>query len=396
MTAIIRAAAAHDLLALVPMLAGFRPERSLLCVAFVGNRTAGVLRHDLPSGADEHDRLVAAVIGTVCRIPDVDAIVPVVYTDERFAETGRMPRRDLLALVVERAGQAGFLVRDALCQADDGWASLLDPDAPETGRPLAMIESSGALATVPDDVRLAAADDGSALPPAAPERARAIEAALAGFRDLDRIEGAVAGLARDADPVELVESMVARARRRPLDPRRTAWLLHLASRPVMRDAMMLQIAFGRTVGELAHDASIAVAGADDGCASAALDEEHGLRGPTTGAEHDLDVLARLIIGSSMLRPEPARVERGLTALREAIAHAPARDRPGALCIAAWLAWALGRGSVAGAFLDAALEIDPDHTMANLLDEHIGSGALPEWAFSRAASTDEHFGAISGP
>ena len=34
MTTIIRAAAAHDLLALVPALAGFQPERSIVCVAF--------------------------------------------------------------------------------------------------------------------------------------------------------------------------------------------------------------------------------------------------------------------------------------------------------------------------------------------------------------------------
>ena len=40
----------------------------------------------------------------------------------------RHPRARLLSLLVRRAGQAGFGVRDALCRAADGWGSLLDPD----------------------------------------------------------------------------------------------------------------------------------------------------------------------------------------------------------------------------------------------------------------------------
>ncbi|KQM84024.1 DUF4192 family protein [Agromyces sp. Leaf222] len=397
MTAIIRAASAHDFLALVPTLAGFRPEHSLLCVVFVGNRTVGVLRHDLPATAEDDDRLVAAVIGTICRIPDVDAIVPIVYTDERFADAGRMPRRDLLELVADRAGHAGFTVRDALCQAADGWCSLLDPDAPATGQPLAILEASAVLREVPEEERLAAVSGAAALPPVDAVRAAAIAAAIAEFRGLPSLEAAVAGLAGDADPVELVESLIARPRRRPVDARRAAWLLHLASRPALRDAMMLQIAFGRMMGELAHDRS----GRGDAAGEAAVAREgcgtlHD--GAWSGAEPDDaldDVLARLIIGRSMLRPDPARVERGLSVLRESIAHAPEDVRPGSLCIAGWLAWSIGRGSVAGAFLDAALEIEPDHSMANLLEQHIGSGALPEWVFLRPGSEDEHHGAVSG-
>ena len=43
MTTIIRATDASDLLALVPALAGFVAERSIVCVAFRGRRSAGVL-----------------------------------------------------------------------------------------------------------------------------------------------------------------------------------------------------------------------------------------------------------------------------------------------------------------------------------------------------------------
>lgn len=378
MTAIIRATAAHDFLALVPVLAGFVPEHSLVCVAFAGNRSVGVLRHDLPGGRADHERLVSTVIGTICRIPDVDAVVPVVYTAERFDERGGMPRRDLLELVVARAGRAGFLVRDALCQAADAWSSLFDEDAPAAGHPLALVESSGALRGVPEGDRPAAGTGRADLPPADAARARRVAEILEEFGDLHRVEGAIAGLARDGDPVAFVETLVGRPRRRALDPRRLAWLLHLAGRAPFRDAMMLQIAFGRMLGELALDVPDAVIEPADG------------PDPDVDGEHPgIDVIARLIMGHSMLRPDAARVERGIDELRAAVAHAPEAARPGPLCMAAWLAWSLGRGSVAGGLLDAALAIDPAHSMANLLNGYIGTGALPEWAFARATARDEH-------
>src|SRR6187402_1262526 len=130
MTTIIRAGGPHDLLALVPALAGFRPERSIVCVAFRGSRSAGVLRHDLPRRARDRSAVTDAIIGTLCRITGVDAIVPIVYTDATFAGAAGIPERALLNLVVRRAEQAGFHVRDALCRAADAWGSLLDPDDP--------------------------------------------------------------------------------------------------------------------------------------------------------------------------------------------------------------------------------------------------------------------------
>ena len=98
-----------------------------------------------------------------------------------------------------------------------------------------------------------------------------------------------------------------------------------------------------------------------------------------------ELLTRLVMGQSTLRPERGRVEGALAMLRRAIAHAPAGHRVGALCIAAWLAWSQGRGTAAGTFIDRAIDAEPDHSMANLLATFIGSGALPEWAFIPSTS-----------
>ncbi|MGI9823259.1 DUF4192 family protein [Agromyces sp. Marseille-Q5079] len=380
MTAIIRAASAHDFLALVPELAGFHPRDSLVCVAFTGNRTAGVLRHDLPAESGAHEALVAAVVGTICRLPDVDALVPIVYTDETFLEHGGLPQRSLLDLLVDRAEQAGFVVRDVLCQARDGWASALDPEAPIGGRPLGLISASAAARGVPVSERSSGSDQAGALPEPDPQTAIAIAAALEQFAGSATAEAAIAALGRFADPVELVESLLGRRRRSSASaPSRLAWFLDLAARPPIRDAMMLQIAFGSVVAELALDVADVTMPDEAGDVGPVVDAEPVFAGRAR-AEVD-DLLARLLLGQTMLRPDRRRVERALELLRGLIANAPTEARPGACCIAAWLAWSLGRGSVAGALLEHALAIDVEHSMARLLDDFIGTGALPEWAFA---------------
>lgn len=383
MTTIIRAEQAHDFLALVPTLAGFHPERSVVCVGFRGNRTVGVLRHDLPRRARDRAPLVSVIVGTLCRMPGVDAVVPIVYTDGRFGSGRGMPERALLGRLVKEAERAGFVVRDALCRAADAWGSLLDPETPAVGHPLALIDASPVAQLAPDEIRvLDSPESAGLLPEGDAPTADAIAAALAAFADDDLAEAAILRLGRNSDPVELVESLLAReASKQPVH--RLAWFLHLASRPAFRDAMMLQFAFGVVVGETAHD---------DAIESAERAARHGesmdelVRREL--AENRLDpvsdLLSRLWLGQSMLRPDRARVERALALLLPLIANAPTTHRVGPLCVAAWLSLSLGRGSASGALIDRALEIDPAYPMANLLATFIGSGALPEWAFARSA------------
>ena len=390
MTTIIRAAAAHDLLALVPALAGFVPERSIVCVAFRGSRSAGVLRHDLPRRARDRPSLVSAIVGTLCRMPGVDAVVPIAYTDRTFESSRGLPERVLLALLVRRFEQAGFQVRDALCRAADGWGSLLDPATPARGHALAMIDESAAATALPEGEPGHASATASARMPERDEGlAEAIAGELAAFAELDDVATQLDRLGDDADPVALVEALVEEVPDGPesssVTGLRLAWFLHLAERPPIRDAMMLQFAFGPVVGAAAHD---------DALETAERAERHGetvdelvRRELADGAEGEVsELLGRLLLGRSTLRPDAPRVERALEATRLAAAHAPDELRVAPLCIAAWLAWSLGRGSAAGAHIDLAVEASPGHSMASLLSAFIGSGTLPEWAFADPRSS----------
>lgn len=389
MTTIIRAASAHDLLALIPTLAGFRPERSLVCVAFEGNRTVGVLRHDLPKRAGDRAALVSVVVGTLCRMPGVDAVVPVLYTDRTFESSGGIPERRLADQLIDRAGQAGFIVRDALCRGADAWGSYLDRSTPATGHPLGMIDENPVTDLAPGDLAvLDSADAAGGLPAPEAQVAARITEALDRFADAEPGDPVFDRLGDDIDPVELVESiLVGDMSRQPAH--RLAWFLHLAGRPAFRDGMMLQFAFGPVVGAAAHDDAIACAERAEKAGETV--DQLVLREIAEG-EHDevTELLSRLMLGQSTLRPDRARVERALGLLRPLIANAPAGARVGPLCIAGWLSWSLGRGSAAGAFIDRAIEIDPGHSMAGLLATFIGTGALPEWAFVRPdpAESDE--------
>jgi hypothetical protein len=398
MTPIIRAAAAHDFLALVPVLAGYRPTRSLVCVAFEGNRTTAVLRHDLPDAA-RRDIVAGALLGTLCRIPRIDAIVPIAYGETPF-DGGRLPHGELLECVVRRAEEAGFVVRDALTVAPDGWGSWFDDDLPAGGRDLRLIEASAAVgvasragAVVDEDlpesaadlVRIPAADEAFAGPireildGLAAERRTAGPAPGALAEASDLVERA---LGDAIDPVVLVERIA--AGRAEAIAAESAWLLELSEQPSIRDGMMLQAAFGPLVGELALD-SAEEAGrrrfaerdvaASGGGTSA--------RVPAVPAEDETvdGFLARLMLGRTTIRPDAERVRATLDVLATAIGNAPEGRRTGALCIAAWLAWALGRGSAAGALIDLALAETPQHTMAGLLHRFLGLGELPDWAFS---------------
>lgn len=385
MTTIIRAGSAQEFLALVPRLAGFMPAQSLVCVAFEGRRTLGVLRHDLPRRSRDRTALVSAVISYLCRMPGVDAIAPVVYTDEGFADHGGAPERRLVELLCRRAAEAGFGVRDALCRAADGWGSFLDAELPSGGRPLEELDVVPARGLHPHD-ELA---EGPSAPARLPEPDEHRAAAIA--RELRRIERADAGdtifraLGDDVDPVELVERLLAP---RASSALRRAWFLHLASRPVFRDGMMLQFAFGPVVGAAAHDDAVDLAEraeAQGESVDALIRREFAGHGP--GLEVS-EFLSRLMLGRTGLQPDRARLERALVVVREVVADAPASHRSGPLCIAAWLCWALGRGSAAGALLDAVLTADPDYSMARLLEHYLGTGALPDWAFTRPPRLDE--------
>lgn len=394
MTTIIKASTAADFLSLIPALAGYTPTRSLALVPFHGARTLGLLRVDLPDpdlGAADLDALAATLIGMVCKLPDADAVTPVVYTDLTFAhDDGEITFAGLAAAIGSKADACGLRVVDALCVAADGWGSYLDPECPSSGRPLDALAASGALDTLPAGLRDVSGDQstGASLPEADLAVKERVAGALRTLGDAVRVicgdalatsddeaddaeAGAAPGIA-GLDPMALAAACALddvpvlfedalewdAANLRPFDAAALIWCL---ARPALRDIALSQWCAGIDAGDAALEAQ--------------LRWEHGEEYP--------DHLAMHMWGEGP-RPDPERLERALELSRRLAAAAPRASRPGALASAAWLSWALGRSTHAGWYVDRALEIEPEHGLSGIIAAFIGAGHLPEWAYDRRA------------
>jgi hypothetical protein len=418
---IVKTKRAHDFLALVPQLVGFLPENSVVLVAFRGNRTCGALRFNLPDPtAPEkvHKRIATSLIGTVCKIKGADAIVPVVYTADAFADAAGIPHRRFASVLVSRAELSGFLVRDSLCVGADAWGSYLDPSCPADGHPLEDISSSPVHEAFPARRELATVHSGAELPTpdlATRERFARVLRRYVRLTESNQHPGLVELVDDILDPVETTEAALGwNAAELDLDD--AAALLYLVQGPAHRDQMMLQFAFGRAVGEVTHLLNLRYA-ALQRLTGKSIDEivreEHDLAnarkpveagadlgagaGADADADADADAAARAeraarvraadaetsdrMMGLTDERPDVDRTERAIALLKVVVAMAPKSARPAPLCMLAWLSWALGRGSVAGIFIDQALAIDRRYGMALLLDTLFGSGHLPEWAYA---------------
>ena len=376
MTTIIKTAEAQDFLALVPHLTGFQPRHSIVLVAFRGNRTCGALRLDLPA-ADAppavRRRAVTTMLGMICKIPGVDAIVPVVYTDDAFGPGGAIPHRSVVGDVLSRARYSGFLVRDALCVASDAWGSYLDDSCPPGGRPLSLIVASPALGTfartapqrplvdVDAESRLPAADVESR------ERTATRYTTLESLRGTPELGAAVVfDHGFTGDVVGFAERLIA-AGGGPVSPRDAALLAFFVQAPALRDEVLLTWAWGPKFGATVGD----------------LNERHN-------AGEDISGLpgAMALGGFDMPRPETNRLESAIRLLRYTIPRLPRRAQAPLITMLAWAHWALGSGTISSRWVAQARALDPNHGLAELLERMLQGGRLPDWAWEVPAGVTE--------
>ncbi|KQW07740.1 hypothetical protein ASC66_01800 [Leifsonia sp. Root4] len=373
MTTIITASDAQDFLALVPELAGFRPVESLVLVAFRGKRSCGALRADLPrtTDADVLGAVASSLIGLLCKIPEADAVVPLVYTTARFEGGSVPPHGEAMNALLFHAEESGFLVRDALCVASDGWASYLDTAVPPGGHSLALIADSAVSAQLAAE-RPRGAPANRALHDQRGPDPRSGTADLATRQRMGRLINRFRTMA--SDPATLGEPSAELAALLELPavaemslccPAETvseldaAALLFAMQGPPTRDMLLIHWAFGVEAGARAERENLRFAAGE----------------PGAGRES-----AALFWGEGP-RPDPERIEAAIELLLELLARAPRRCKPPALCMLAWLNWALGRSSRAAVFVEMALAIDPGYGLADILETMLAIGRLPDWAFA---------------
>ncbi|MGP6170553.1 DUF4192 family protein [Microbacterium sp. A204] len=367
MTTVLKAADSAEFLGLVPALAGFTPRQSIMLVPFASSRARGAMRIDLPRDAVEVEEFVDAAVGLVSQVSKTDAVAVVIYTDEppQYTRDGMvLPHtvvvEDLLAVAMD----SGLRIVAALCVMASGWSSYLD-DEPALG---SLDDIPGAppvpgIADVSGDQA-----DGAELPQvdlAEKERVGRALHDLTEVLDHERAPRSArenpqainASLLLDDLPL-FFETVLERPENLP--PFASAALLWCMNRPTFRDAALVQWATDLPTGVGILDAQLAFT-------------HHGTAVPPE--------LGQIFIGQGDA-PDADRLRLALTLARNVAARAPRAYRAAPLTVAAWLSWALGRSTHAAHYLEAASEIDPEYSLAQLLSTLISAAVLPEWTFRR--------------
>ncbi|NUS37076.1 MAG: DUF4192 domain-containing protein [Pseudarthrobacter sp.] len=418
----------EDILGFIPHSLGYWPESSLVAMTLHGTTLGATLRLDLPgpqAGADpcayaravrrylesdgEADGSLLAIFGG-----DSGTAVPPAY-------------RPLLAQVRSVLDQAGMPVREAWYVGDQYWrdAFCTEPSCcPFPGRPVQQIRDSR--------LNTEMVYRGSSVGPA--PRNSSVPAPAVSSLHLAAVRGEEAAWAeklgsRTADRVQFHavldcwEALLRMPETQPWLPEveRDAFLRATLLYTGWRDAVLIMAAAGRRAAE---------AGAEDFGTVTESSGAPGLRPRTTQG----GTLGEAVAGPPVLRlPGPAadppsggRIRTGASgrAMRlhkegspggeavpgwgeilmgvapqlpdwscldkldrvfEQLAALGGQPAAAALTGRGWISWCRGRGSYAAAYLEQALELDPQYRLAELLLELVARGGICGWAKRKEAA-----------
>lgn len=320
-----------DLLAAIPRLAGYQPERSIVIAPLAQAHIHGILRVDLPEKVSAED--ADALTSYLARIPGANAAIVIIYTDDAPAARGSVNT------LVERFAAADILVTEALYVTGDSWGCYLCKD--DSPQPAAWISASEhsdpSLPTFSQTHRIPARDEIAAA---------GIAACIGDYPSVT------------FDPLKVIEKA---ATTTPEDMRAedAAQLLAVLVRPSLRDVALIQWARNTETGADALATQLQYH------LTAKIDQR----------------VAETLLGHGE-RPDVARLGNALAVCRYLAANTVDVHAAAAFVSAGWIAWALGRSSEAFTYVQQATQIDPDLTFADLLTRVLNGGILPEWAFNR--------------
>lgn len=326
----VTASQTSDFVALVPRLLGFQPQDSVVVVPFVGTRSVGAMRVDLPDAAHAIE-CAHSIAGLMCKLADLTGAAVIVYGDRE--------RADIIGQALKlEAGKTGIALVEALYVINEGWGYIGDERPPI---PMADVPADIAALPMEADQR-----SGAALPAVDAAYASAVaERVTAGIDHLDSFDlVSCFDAALTCDPACLTADSAGE-------------MLWLLNQPSMRDVGLIHWSHGR--------------GAE------ALEAQEAWQ---NGASYP-DYLAAIMWGDAV-RPDVTRLQSALQLCRHLAGAAPEHYRVGPLSTAAWLSWALGKSTHASVYASQALTIDPAHGLSEIVASFVQAGHLPEWATAR--------------
>lgn len=423
-TASLTARGPEDILAYIPHAIGFWPRNSLVCLTARSGRIGATLRVDLPDRRLRGEALLGyarAVLAYLEHDTAADSTFVAMFQDGPV-DSARTERAELMALLAWVLGQAGRPLQELWLVGSDGWNGSgcrhsecsLTGDGPCAGagpHPLDLIRDS----------RLAAelVYQGSAVDPHPSAFSRrplqgprkGPRGTREGVRGPGERDSPTPGPAPDAGPVSCGTPSLLEALEHwePYLNGSAVWadvadmmggqsrqiLCRTLEVPALRDAVYVsagsswQTAYqgGLAAETSVEDADRPMSSTGSGVVPGVVREDgEGKRDP---GGHPLvswlGLFGDVMVAESGSGPDWDRMNRFAAVLQEMVHAAGDRPPAGVLTGLAWVEWCRGRGSHASALLDRALEREPGHRLARLLNRAILSGALSGWASKRHSS-----------
>jgi hypothetical protein len=412
----------RELLALVPYLLGFPPRDSAVLVSLrpPGRRLGVVVRTDLADLVGPDGALLADSLAGHLRADGAAEVVVVLHAREGDP---RDPDRGLRVARGSRAGRAADVLRRAVADlapltvwsVDDGryvGLDCRDPGCcPVGGHPLADL-SGGELAgrlVGPRGGVAGSREELGLVRPAAPGPRRSAAAARSRWLDaLLRADGPDAVLRWRRRSLDAWRT-AAGASQDPLGPRPSAAVLGRLEAalldPVVRDAVVLTLVDPDDAGLPEAVLRTGVAGPglpggpgpgedrwpeEDGDRSPGAEGGRVVDGADRGSEPDATDVSDRVRAALDLVVDPVRgrepredvTAAGRTLLEQVVAHGRRDQQAPALTVLALLAWWDGDAVRASVLVERALDQDPGHRLAELLDRALGAGLPPGWVRRR--------------
>lgn len=396
----LRCKTTADFLAALPLLAGFSAEDSLFLVLFQGRRGGDVLRIDLPDPDSRHDTEmlldgVMALLSETGAGPDGPAIV--LTTSLQFGDQSEAPWARVAHQFKRRFRRRGWPLRELAVVADDGWCTMLGGSSGKR-RHLDEIAASE-FAAESREARSRSLASIGALPAVDAARAEAVAKHVRELEQRARSRSAhpaaeisssrlalwikqVTTIADRCFGAAFIESEAYGLRlpgpSGPLTPRLLAKLIDAAQKPPSWLALVLtaltRAEFVTTVSDecgeqLFGDIRVGDIRLDDRnehtVSEPPSDPELGA-GNTTPLHRNAWSIEQLLLSLSHEMPRRQKLRAAVTAMEDAVVHAPEDHRPALFALLAWAWWTLGMQSVAARMVAQALAIDPSHELTLMM------------------------------
>ncbi len=406
----IRVSAGEDLLAFIPHIMGYWPERSIVCIGMNGKRLRATLRMDLPpEGMNDSAGFAQVAASQLASDGEADGCLIAIFGDEDWYAPRDLPQEGIYAELCKAFEQLRIPVRDAWYVGPNFWRSLECTNercCPWPGKDNASIRESfvntefiyrGSM--VGDSPRqqiqglITVTDE-----------AFAVKVAEAGEPFRDTLQSCGAGARQMAVTLGAWEMALYQWPKKP-DASMSAFLLASLGAVTVRDAVIVSMATGPNAA-LAGAAATGTLKPDDAPMQAPVNWYGGNQAEGWDATIE-DVseeavtraaadFGNIVIGevsdegrSRPLGPDWNRLFKADQLLQFLATATDSADKAPVLCLLGWIEWCRGRGTWAGHYFHFCDEIQPGYRLAQLLDRLLAVGYVAACAKNPATAWHGH-------